>query len=167
MLSLEDISLRELLERVHSKIEKKNAVLVPAIVQKIREPEEGKSTSPEKGLVDLDLFQVLRTGMLVAVAAAESGWELILRGVTLDGENLFVAVYLSHNANAPLQIKSVASVRESFMKVMATLSSEEQVTTQQFINYLRQKSPSPDAAFHDALDSFVREHRVLLQNLAR
>jgi hypothetical protein len=36
MISLEDVSPRELLERVHAKIQEKHAVLLPAIAQKIQ-----------------------------------------------------------------------------------------------------------------------------------
>jgi len=171
MISLEDISPRELVERVHAKIQEKHAVLLPAVAQKIQDQKDRKDASNEKdegksGISLFDLFHVLSTGALITVEAGSDGWEMILRGVAYNGENLFISAYLSNKTSDPLQINNFGSVQKSFMKVVATLSKEEQVTTQEFIDYLRRKSPSSDAAFHAALDSFVCEHRVLLQNLA-
>jgi hypothetical protein len=171
MVSLEDISPRELVERVHAKIQEKHAVLLPPVVQKIQDQKGRTDASKKKdeeksGISVVDLFHVLRTGALITVEVASDGWEMVLHGVTYDGEDLFISAYLSNKTNDPLQINNFGSVQKSFMKVVATLSQEEQVTTQEFIDYLRRKSPSSDAAFHAALDSFVREHRVLLQNLA-
>jgi len=171
MISLEDISPRELVERVHAKIQEKHAVLLPAVAQKIQDQKDRKDASNEKdegtsGISLFDLFHVLSTGALITVEAASDGWDMILRGVAYNGENLFISAYLSNKTSDPLQINNFGSVQKSFMKVVATLSKEEQVTTQEFIDYLRRKSPSSDAAFHAALDSFVCEHRVLLQNLA-
>lgn len=171
MLSLEDISPRELLEQVHAKIQEKHAVLLPAIAQKIQDQKNRKDSSNEKdegksGISLVDLFHILRTGALITVEAASDGWEMILRGVTYGGENLFISAYLSNKTSDPLQINNFGSVQKSFMKVVATLSNEEQATTQEFIDYLRRKSSSSDTSFQAALDSFVREHSVLLQNLA-
>jgi hypothetical protein len=171
MISLEDISPRELLERVHAKIQEKHAVLLPAVAQKIQDQKDRKDSSNEKdegksGISLVDLFHILRTGALITVEAAPDGWEMILRGVTYNGENLFISAYLSNKTSDPLQISNFGSVQKSFMKVVATLSNEEQATTQEFIDYLRRKSPSSDTSFQAALDSFVREHSVLLQNLA-
>jgi hypothetical protein len=171
MISLEDVSPRELLERVHAKIQEKHAVLLPAIAQKIQGQKDLKDSSNEKdegksGISLVDLFHVLGTGALITVEAASNGWEVILQGVTYNGENLFISAYLSNKISDPLQINNFGSVQKSFMKVVATLSNEEQATTQEFIDYLRRKSPSSDTSFQAALDSFVREHSVLLQNLA-
>ena len=169
MLSLEDISPKELVERLHSKVQNKHVVFLPSVNQKITGPGNGEDASNAKGeghgvVHPPDLLSVLKFGSLVALEACRGGWEMTLLGTGL--EPLLVSVYLSRKENDPLQIRDFGSVQERFINLVATLSNEEQATTHEFINYLEQKSPASSSAFRAALDSFVREHRELLQNLA-
>jgi hypothetical protein len=162
MLSLEDTSPRELLGKVHSKSQRKSILLLPSLRQKVEKQNEGGAVSL------LDLEHILKTSSrLIVLEAASEGWEMTLLGSNIEGtEDLLVSVYLPRKEGDPLQIRDFGSMRKSFMNLVETLSSEEQITTQEFIKHLRQNTPASGGTFHAVLDSFVRAHQELLHKLA-
>lgn len=164
MLSLEDTSPKELLKKVHSKSQHKSILLLPTVYQKMKEQETGHRT--QNSVSFLDLEHVLKSGSVIKLEAASEGWELTLQGVTLNGEVILVSLYLSRKDNDPLQIRSFGLVQQSFIDLVGSLSNEEQITTQEFIRHLRQNTPIAEVSFQAVLDSFIREHRELLQKLA-
>jgi hypothetical protein len=54
---------------------------------------------------------------------------------------------------------------EDLLNLISTLSREQQDSVEQFIRFLKKESLA-HAAFHAALDEFVREHPNLLRRLA-
>ena len=55
---------------------------------------------------------------------------------------------------------------QELMKMIASLSPEQQATVEEFVRFLRERRAS-NADFREALDSFVREHPELLRRLAQ
>lgn len=56
--------------------------------------------------------------------------------------------------------------QRDFLKLIATLSPEQQEAVAAFINILK-KEQKPDMTFHEALDEFVGKHPELLRRLAQ
>jgi len=55
---------------------------------------------------------------------------------------------------------------QDLLSVIAKLSPEERAAVEEFIRFLQEK-PQPTMTFHNALDSFVREHPEILRRLAQ
>lgn len=163
MLSLEETSPKDLMEKLRSKSQRKSIILLQEARQKI---EHQHSENTQNAVSVFDLQNVLKLGNVIRLEVTSGGWNLTLHGTTLDGENLLISVHLPDKEDAPLQIQNFGSIQSSFMNLLETLSDEEQITTQQFIRYLRKNAPATDENFRVALDSFVREHQELLQKLA-
>lgn len=56
--------------------------------------------------------------------------------------------------------------QRDFLKLIATLSPEQQEAVAAFINILK-KEQKPDMTFREALDEFVGKHPELLRRLAQ
>jgi hypothetical protein len=55
---------------------------------------------------------------------------------------------------------------QELMKLIATLSQEQQAAVEEFVRYLKEKQAT-NTDFRAALDCFVREHPELLRRLAQ
>ena len=56
---------------------------------------------------------------------------------------------------------------ENLSDVISSLTSEEQESVQQFVDFLRGKRTSPSSPFLAAVDEFIDQHPELLRRLAQ
>lgn len=59
--------------------------------------------------------------------------------------------------------------RQNLIDLIASLSSEQQATVEEFAKFLKERSRQDgrNPTFHEALESFSREHEDLLRRLAQ
>ena len=56
---------------------------------------------------------------------------------------------------------------ENLADLLSSLTPEEQDSVKQFVQFLKQKGPSPSSGFLAAMDEFIDQHPELLRRLAQ